>query len=286
MGLNSNPSQPAYLIPGLPSAMGNSKIISTDSSGNLAVITPGAGIATFLATPTSANLAAAVVTSSTGSGALVFGTSPTFTTSAIFPTGTEAAPGITFTGATNTGIFSPALGAVSITTAGTERLRVTSTGSVGIGLMTTPVSLLSVGGINGNDTTDNCITICRFTDGRGSALISSYRTDLFADTFHIAVDGANPVDLTKTKYRADASGVHIWYGATTASERMRITASGNIHTPAGATGMTAGFFYMPSADGAPTGVPTAITGTVPFYYDTTNNYFYVYNGGWKKVQLA
>lgn len=39
----------------------------------------GTGVATFLATPSSANLASAV-TGETGSGALVFGTSPTFTT--------------------------------------------------------------------------------------------------------------------------------------------------------------------------------------------------------------
>ena len=41
----------------------------------------GTGIATFLATPSSANLASAV-TNETGSGALVFGTSPTLTTKA------------------------------------------------------------------------------------------------------------------------------------------------------------------------------------------------------------
>lgn len=39
----------------------------------------GAGVATFLVTPTSANLASAI-TNETGSGALVFGTSPTITT--------------------------------------------------------------------------------------------------------------------------------------------------------------------------------------------------------------
>lgn len=42
----------------------------------------GAGVATFLATPSSANLASAV-TGETGTGALVFGTSPTITTPAI-----------------------------------------------------------------------------------------------------------------------------------------------------------------------------------------------------------
>jgi hypothetical protein len=43
----------------------------------------GTGVATFLATPTSANLAAAV-TNETGSGALVFGTSPTLSGAPIF----------------------------------------------------------------------------------------------------------------------------------------------------------------------------------------------------------
>jgi hypothetical protein len=45
----------------------------------------GTGVATFLATPSSANLAAAV-TDETGSGALVFGTSPTITGGTVNPT--------------------------------------------------------------------------------------------------------------------------------------------------------------------------------------------------------
>jgi len=54
----------------------------------------GANVATFLATPSSANLASAV-TGETGTGALVFGTSPTFTTSIICPKLTVAADGLT-----------------------------------------------------------------------------------------------------------------------------------------------------------------------------------------------
>jgi len=46
---------------------------------SIALVTPGTGVNTFLATPSSANLAAAV-TGETGTGALVFGTSPDFTT--------------------------------------------------------------------------------------------------------------------------------------------------------------------------------------------------------------
>jgi hypothetical protein len=48
----------------------------------LATTTPAANVATFLETPTSANLAAAV-TDETGSGSLVFGTSPTLTSPTI-----------------------------------------------------------------------------------------------------------------------------------------------------------------------------------------------------------
>lgn len=48
-------------------------------SGDVEEITPGAGVLTWLQTPTSDNLRLAVTTTSTGSGALVFGTSPTIT---------------------------------------------------------------------------------------------------------------------------------------------------------------------------------------------------------------
>lgn len=52
------------------------------SFSTLATTTPGTGVATFLATPSSANLAAAI-TDETGSGLAVFATSPTLTTPTI-----------------------------------------------------------------------------------------------------------------------------------------------------------------------------------------------------------
>jgi hypothetical protein len=56
--------------------------LNSTQFSTLATTTPGTGVATFLATPTSANLAAAV-TDETGTGSLVFGTSPTLTTPTI-----------------------------------------------------------------------------------------------------------------------------------------------------------------------------------------------------------
>jgi hypothetical protein len=113
---------------------------SSALAANALVVGGGAGVApsttttaseilTFLGTPSSANLAAAV-TDETGTGALVFGTSPTFTTSAIFPAGTVSAPGITTTGDTNTGIYFPAADTIAVTTNGTEDMRFTPQNNV------------------------------------------------------------------------------------------------------------------------------------------------------------
>jgi hypothetical protein len=103
------------------------------ASGGTGISSFGAGIATFLGTPSSANLAAAV-TDETGTGALVFGTSPTFTTSAIFPAGTVGAPSITTTGDTNTGIYFPAADTIGFVEGGVEAMRLDASGNLGLGV--------------------------------------------------------------------------------------------------------------------------------------------------------
>lgn len=70
--------------------------------------------------------------------------------------------------------------------------------------------------------------------------------------------------------------------------KVKITDNGNtvLSNAALATNATNGFVYIPTSAGAPTGVPTAYTGTVAMQYDTTNNRLYIYNGAWKSVILA
>lgn len=52
-----------------------------------------------------------------------------------------------------------------------------------------------------------------------------------------------------------------------------------------ATNATDGFLYIPTCAGVPTGVPTAYAGKVAVVFDTTNDDFYIYNGGWKYVEV-
>lgn len=76
------------------------------ASGGTGITSLGAGVATFLGTPSSANLAAAV-TGETGSGALVFATSPTLVTPAL---GTPSSAVLTnATGLPNSGLVNSAV---------------------------------------------------------------------------------------------------------------------------------------------------------------------------------
>ena len=74
--------------------------------------------------------------------------------------------------------------------------------------------------------------------------------------------------------------------ALTINSAKASTFGGDIVPVSGTTSMTDGFTYIPTAAGVPSGVPTGQTGRVPLYYDSTNNYLYVYNGAWKRVSFA
>ena len=86
----------------------------------------------------------------TEDGEFVNASGDTMTGALVHPLGAVGTPSITFTGDLNTGIWSPAADTVAASTAGSERLRITSAGLVGIGT-SAPVNLLDVeGGIGCN----------------------------------------------------------------------------------------------------------------------------------------
>lgn len=107
------------------------------ANGGTGITSFGAGIATWLGTPSSANLASAI-TDETGTGALVFANTPTLVTPAIGAatgtsltlSGNDSAAAFVPTGSTvpTNGLYLPAANTVSLSTNSTTRLRINSTG--------------------------------------------------------------------------------------------------------------------------------------------------------------
>lgn len=163
--------------------------------------------------------------------------------------------------------------ALTIGTAGSERMRIGAGGSVMIGTATA----------------DGILTVVApASTGYGSfdAATSGFANLNFkvAGTIYAYMGSANAFVTSGTAsdlaLRSQNNFVVATGGGT---ERLRITSAGNIHTPAGATTMTNGFIYIPAAAGVPTGAATAITGTVPLYYNSAGNTLYAYNTSWQAI---
>ena len=153
----------------------------------------GTGVATFLATPSSANLASAI-TDETGSGALVFGTSPSITTSI-----TTASTSFDLLNTTATTVnFAGAATAVSIGA-------VTSTVTINDDLVITGDLI-----VNGTTTTINSTTLT--VDDKNIVLAQGNTSDAVADGGGITLEGAT----NKTFTWSDSTD------AWTASEHMNL----------------------------------------------------------------
>ena len=195
-------------------------------------IAPGQG------TVTTSSLA-----SSTGSGAVVLQTSPTITTPTIssltsaaatnltlqsagttaltidtsqrvsFVAGTAAAPAITTTGDTNTGMFFPEADTIAFAEGGAEAMRLDSSGNVGIG--TTSPSTYGKFAVAGNNQTNI------LTSFAGGTAFQAYCDDSTGEVRLKAAD----VTSTNTKYMTFYTNPS---GSSSGTERMRVDSSGNV----------------------------------------------------------
>jgi hypothetical protein len=104
------------------------------SNGGTGLTSLGAGVATFLGTPTSANLAAAV-TNETGSGALVFATSPTLVTPALGTPASGVVTNLTGTASIN---INGTVGATTASTGAFTTLSATGVTTVQAGTVSAP----------------------------------------------------------------------------------------------------------------------------------------------------
>lgn len=158
-----------------------------------------------------------------------------FTPTGNFAAGSAGAPGFSPAGDTDTGLFAPAANVVAIATDGAERLRVSSTGLVGVGT-TTPADMVTAarsdGGIVG-------FRVENLNVSGGFPRIAMY-------------DVRGSVDARKWDIR-NVTGI-LQYGVlndaeSTFTERFRMTAGGNLLIGTTADdGSANGFSLLPGAN--------------------------------------
>ena len=174
----------------------------------------------------------------TVSGATVTGDIASFTTvtggvatitSGVFALGTDALPSLTFTGDLNTGIYSPGADQLAISTAGSGRLFVDSTGKVGIGGASV-AGLLQL-----KYATDVHTSFRNATAGGLSA-------GTLIESVNDAFNSYNPIYLKGSQFAfgTDAAGSFV--------ERLRITSTGTVNiVGAGTAGSTQAVSFNGSA---------------------------------------
>jgi len=204
------------------------------ASGGTGITSFGAGIATFLGTPSSANLAAAV-TDETGSGSLVFGTSPTLTSP------TFVTPAL---GTPTSGVLTSATG-LPLTTGVTGTLPVANGGT---GQNTYTNGQLLIG-----NTTGNTLAKATLTAGSGVAITNG------AGSITIAATGSGGT-VTSVNGSGGSTGLTLTGGPITGTGTLEI---GGILVPAnGGTGITSLGAGVATFLGAPTStnLAAAVTG--------------------------
>ena len=135
-------------------------------------------------------------------GSLNVTSTAVFDSTASHPLGSAAAPTITFTGDANTGIYSPGIDQVAISTNGTGRLFIDASGNVGVGTAA-PDRVFEI---------KNAAPIIRLTDTDNNYSEISANTSILS----LRADEGNGASSSWIDFRIDGS------------ERLRIDSSGNV----------------------------------------------------------
>jgi hypothetical protein len=190
---------------------------AANGSGGGGMVYPGAGMAVSTGTAwgTSKTTPAGDVVGTSDTQTL---TNKTFGDPVIYPAGTAAAPAITLSGDTNTGIFFPAADTIAFSEGGAEAARLDASGNLLVGT-TNAATKLTVGGLAGNYI--DGITLTNSQNwGFGSSL--TFQT--------VLTNGGSVGDAARITQGFDSSNnYHLSFSTTasgTLSERMRISSDG------------------------------------------------------------
>jgi len=186
-------------------------------------------------------------------GAATVGTTLGVTGVSTFAAGTALLPALTTTGDTNTGIFFPAADTFAVTTGGTERYRVDSSGNFGVGV--SPSSKFHIdAGASGE-----------YFRGAGNSGSARYLV-ITASTTTNAGD-------THTINASSSSGVLAF--AINGTERVRIDSSGNVGVGVTPIAWGSGFKYVQVGSGSALGTNGSVDRTdvaANWYYNSGDKY--------------
>jgi hypothetical protein len=148
------------------------------------------------------------------------------------PLASAATPSLTFTGDLDTGIFSPGADTLAITTAGTNRLHITSAGLVGIGNTGPDAKLHITGGASFTGGEAN-LAVTSSTTASVPATISSLNSDatlqIFAGGLGSGGSRGGQIDLKGGAAATDAGTILFrtgtGTGGTSQTEKARLDAS-------------------------------------------------------------
>ena len=146
----------------------------------------------------------------------------TSTLPVVHPLGAVGTPSITFTGDLNTGFWSPTADALAASTAGSERLRITSAGLVGIG-SSAPQEILEVR----KDSAGTSVVGALFTNASSNASTAigiSFSPNEGGTTRSASIYGVNET----ASQNATALTFHTNANAANGTEKARIDSSGRL----------------------------------------------------------
>lgn len=196
--------------------------IKFGGSGSVGIYPPTAGNYS-LRWPTNPGTAGQVLSTTGTSGILswVAAGSPTYPLLST-TRGSQGTPAYSFSSSTNTGVFAPGVGTLAFTTAGTEAVRITNLGNVGIGT-TTPGARLEVAG---NITARAASSMITAADASGFEKASIYEAG-GRGYFHAYNGGSETIRLD--------SGGHSWLtggsvgiGTTNPTDRLTVRGSQSV----------------------------------------------------------